>query len=174
MPRARPLEGKLIGMLPAFTGERSRSAPTYSSAGAPEKLARRIALLGIAELVPDMAFVAEHAGADLTAAAQAFFAVTDAFRIGRISDAARSITPSDYYDGLALSRATETISAARRAMAVSALLGFAGESDPVSAWVQAGGDRVARTRERLQALTEGGDLTVSRLTVAAGLMSDLS
>ena len=171
----KTLEGKLIGMLPAFTGERlEERAHILFKAGAPEKLARRIALLGIAELVPDMAFVAEHAGADLTAAAQAFFAVTDAFRIGRISDAARSITPSDYYDGLALSRATETISAARRAMAVSALLGFAGESDPVSAWVQAGGDRVARTRERLQALTEGGDLTVSRLTVAAGLMSDLS
>ena len=31
-----------------------------------------------------------------------------------------------------------------------------------------------RTRERLQGLTEGGDLTVSRLTVAAGLMADLT
>jgi len=46
--------------------------------------------------------------------------------------------------------------------------------DPVAAWLEAGGVRVARTRERLQALTEGGELTVSRLTVAAGLLSDLS
>jgi glutamate dehydrogenase len=34
--------------------------------------------------------------------------------------------------------------------------------------------RISRTRDRLQSLTEGGDITVSRLTVAAGLMSDLT
>jgi glutamate dehydrogenase len=44
----------------------------------------------------------------------------------------------------------------------------------VAAWVDAGGQRIARARERLQALTEGGEITVSRLTVAAGLMSDLT
>ena len=50
----------------------------------------------------------------------------------------------------------------------------AGAADPVAAWLEAGGERVARIRERLQALTEGGDITVSRLSVASGLMSDLS
>jgi glutamate dehydrogenase len=58
-------------------------------------------------------------------------------------------------------------------MAAAALAGHGGAKEPVEAWLEAGGARVARTRERLQALTEGGDLTVSRLTVAAGLMSDL-
>ena len=47
-------------------------------------------------------------------------------------------------------------------------------TDPVAAWLEAGGDRIAKTRERLQALTEGGDITVSRLSVASGLMSDLT
>ena len=47
-------------------------------------------------------------------------------------------------------------------------------ADPVAAWLEAGGERIARTRERLQALTEGGDITVSRLSVASGLMSDLT
>lgn len=31
-----------------------------------------------------------------------------------------------------------------------------------------------RVRDRLQSLVEGGEITVSRLTVASGLMSDLS
>ncbi|WP_210212743.1 hypothetical protein, partial [Mesorhizobium sp. M7A.F.Ca.ET.027.03.2.1] len=59
-------------------------------------------------------------------------------------------------------------------IAVAALTGHAGTADPVAAWLDAGGERVARIRERLQALTEGGDITVSRLSVASGLMSDLT
>ena len=93
----------------------------------------------------------------------------------RIEDAARSITPSDYYDGLALSRATDTIGAARRGIAVAALTGHAGRR-PIRSrpgWKPAASGSRA-TRERLQALTEGGDITVSRLSVASGLMSDLT
>ena len=103
----------------------------------------------------------------------AFFAVSEVFRIGEVEDAARSIVPHDYYDGLALSRAVDTIAAARRAIAGAALSGRRDAADPVSAWIEAGGERVATIRSRLQALTEGGDITLSRLSVAAGLMSDL-
>ena len=124
--------------------------------------------------MPDIALVAATAKADLVDAAKAFFAVTDAFRIGRIEDAARSIAPSDYYDGLALSRAIDMIGAARRGIAVAALSGHGKADDPVAAWLEAGGERVGKARERLQALTEGGEITVSRLSVASGLMSDLS
>jgi glutamate dehydrogenase len=108
------------------------------------------------------------------AAARAFFAVSEAFRIARIEEAARSISPPDYYDGLALSRATDMIGAARRGIAVAALTAFGKADDPVARWLEAGGERIARTRERLQALTEGGDITVSRLSVASGLMGDLT
>jgi glutamate dehydrogenase len=49
-----------------------------------------------------------------------------------------------------------------------------GTADPVAAWLAQAGERTARVRERLQALTEGGDLSVAKLSVAAGLMSDLT
>ena len=75
---------------------------------------------------------------------------------------------------MALSRAGDTIGAARRGMAVAALTGFGKAGDPVAAWLEAGGERIGKARERLQALTEGGDITVSRLSVASGLMSDLA
>ena len=171
----KALEGSIGAMVPASTSDRLRErAHGLFKAGTPEALAQRIAFLSISELIPDIARVAQEARAGLAEAATAFFAVTEAFRIGRISDAARAISPTDYYDGLALSRATETVSAARRGMAISALAGHGKAADPVAAWLEAGGERVSRTRDRLQALTEGGDLTVSRLTVAAGLMADLS
>jgi glutamate dehydrogenase len=161
-------------MLPEATRARlEERAHQMFRDGAPEPLARRIAFLNIAELIPDIALVARTAGTDLGPAARAFFRVSEAFRIGRIADAARSISPSDYYDGLALSRATDAIGAARRAIAVAALNAHPKSKDPVAAWLEDGGRRVERTRERLQELTETGDITVSRLTVAAGLMGDL-
>ncbi|ANN56328.1 NAD-glutamate dehydrogenase [Mesorhizobium loti NZP2037] len=171
----KALEPKLVLLLPAFSRERiEEKRHGLFKAGAPEKLAEQLALSEVAELIPDIALTARTAGADIVAAARAFFAVSDAFRIPRVEDAARSITPSDYYDQLALSRATDTIGAARRGIAVAALTGHAKAADPVAAWLEAGGERVARIRERLQALTEGGEITVSRLSVASGLMSDLT
>ncbi|RWX72501.1 NAD-glutamate dehydrogenase domain-containing protein, partial [Mesorhizobium sp. M2A.F.Ca.ET.039.01.1.1] len=142
--------------------------------GAPEKLAGQLALAGVAELIPDIALTARTANADIVSAAKAFFAVSDAFRIPRVEEAARSIMPPDYYDQLALSRATDTIGVGRRGIAVAALTAHGAAADPVAAWLEAGGERIARIRERLQALTEGGDITVSRLSVASGLMTDLT
>ncbi|TPJ38133.1 NAD-glutamate dehydrogenase [Mesorhizobium sp. B2-5-13] len=171
----KALEPKLVSLLPAFSRERiEEKRHGLFKAGAPEKLAEQLAMSEAAELIPDIALTARTAGADIVAAARAFFAVSDAFRIPRVEDAARSITPSDYYDQLALSRATDTIGAARRGIAVAALTGQSKAADPVAAWLEAGGERVARIRDRLQALTEGGDITVSRLSVASGLMSDLT
>ncbi|MER8608674.1 NAD-glutamate dehydrogenase, partial [Mesorhizobium sp. M1233] len=171
----KALEPKLVSLLPAFSRERiEERRHSLSKGGAPESLAEQLALTDVAELIPDIALTARTANAGIVAAAKAFFAVSDVFRIPRVEDAARSITPSDYYDQLALSRATDTIGGARRGIAVAALTSHAEAADPVTAWLEAGGERVGRIRERLQALTEGGDITVSRLSVASGLMSDLT
>ena len=171
----RTLEGRLPAMLPSFiSGRLEERTHELFKAGAPEALAHKVAFLWVAESIPDMMCVAAETGGDLVKAARAFLAVTKAFRIGRINEAARALSPTDYYDGLALSRALETIGAARRGIAVAALAAHGAADEPVAAWLEAGGERVARIRERLQALTEGGELTVSRLTVASGLMTDLS
>ncbi len=171
----KALEPKLVSLLPAYTRARiEEKRQTLAKAGAPEKLAERLALADIAQLIPDIALASRQAGADIVAAAKAFFAVSEAFRIPRIEDAMQSISPSDYYDQLALSRASDVIGAARRGIAVAALAGHGDAADPVAAWLEAGGERIGVVRERLQALTEGGDITVSRLSVAAGLMSDLT
>jgi len=169
------LEPKLAGLLPQYTREKiEERRHGFAKAGAPEKLAQHLAMLDAVQLIPDIVLVAQTAKTELPEAAKAFFAVSDAFRIARIEEAARGITGSDYYDGLALARALDVIAAARRGMAVQALAGYRKAPEPVAAWLDAGGERLGKVRERLMALTEGGDITVSRLTVAAGLMSDLT
>ena len=66
------------------------------------------------------------------------------------------------------------IDAARRGITISVLCDHGSGDDPVGAWQEANEGRIRRTRERIQALLESGDLTVSRMTVAAGLMGDLA
>ncbi|WP_157016495.1 NAD-glutamate dehydrogenase [Mesorhizobium xinjiangense] len=169
------LEARLPKLLPDFTRSKlEERASAFQAAGAPTPLAERLALLGIAEMIPDIDLVARSAGADRVAAAKVYMTVSEAFRIGRIEEAARAVAPSDYYDGLALFRANDMIDAARRGIAVAVLGSYGKTADPVGEWISAGGQRVARTRERLLALTESGDISVSRLTVAAGLMADLT
>ena len=171
----RFLEPKFAELLPDFMQARlAERVHEFHVAGAPEKLAAILAYFGHAEIVPDIDLVAQRANADLERAARTYLGITEAFRIARVEDAARAVSPVDYYDGLALSRANDMIGAARRGMAVSALCRHDKAEDPVAAWIEAGGSRVARARERLQALTEGGDLSLSRLTVAAGMMADLA
>jgi glutamate dehydrogenase len=167
-----PQIGKLLPVDSAAKLAERRLALT--AAGAPEALVESLSAADAALAIPDIALVARNASASPVDAAKAYFAVSDAFRIGRIEDAARAVQPSDYYDGLALSRALDTIAAAHRGVAVAALSGHGKAADAVGGWLAGGGERVSRARERLQALTEGGDLSVSKLSVAAGLMSDLA
>jgi glutamate dehydrogenase len=169
------LEPRFEGLMPEFLRNAVRAdKATFVEKGAPEKLAQRLANLQLAGIMPDIALIAHLAEADLVATAKAYFGVSEAFRIGRIEDAARSIPVTDYYDGLALSRASETITQAARGITIAALKRFAKEKDPAVAWLDADGVRIEQVRNRMVALTEGGDLTVSRLAVAAGLMSDLA
>ncbi|GGB03048.1 NAD-glutamate dehydrogenase [Brucella endophytica] len=169
------LEPRLPKLMPDFmTGVIAQDTDGFVVMGAPEALATRLAQLQFASVVPDIALVANRAKSDLIAAAKAYFTVTEAFRIGRIEEAARAIPITDYYDGMALARANDTIAEATRAIAVAALSRFGGEKDPAAAWLESGNANVMTTRQRMTALVEGGDLTVSRLAVAAGLMSDLA
>ena len=62
-------------------GKLEERAHGFFKTGAPEKLADRLALLDVAELIPDIATVARQGKVDLVAAAKAFFAVTESFRI---------------------------------------------------------------------------------------------
>ncbi len=171
------LEPLLPSLLPAFSQERMKErAKAFAAAGAPQKLAATLAFAGLAEIVPDIALVARQAAATLPDAAAAWCAVTEAFRIGRIEDAARAIQTNDYYDGLALARASDMIEVARRGIATAALKSGGKQKGAAAAarWLESGGERVTKARERLQALTEGGEISVARLTVAAGLLSDLA
>jgi glutamate dehydrogenase len=163
------LGGKLARLLPG--GEWARidaAAGALESAGVPAGLARRIAGLPALAAATDIHLVATATARPLADAAAIFFAVGDAFRIARIEGLAARLAVTDYYDGLARDRALEALAAARRSVAVEAVA-----AGSLEAWLAARGDAAARTLAAVKGLTEGEELTLSRLTVAAGLLADL-
>ena len=171
----RHLEPKLASLLPDFMKDKlSERQARMVAIGVPEALARSIAMLAISELVPDIMAVAAGAGVALDQAALVYFRATEHFRIGRIEHAARAISTPDYYDALALSRAGDMINAARRGIAMAALTNHGGDKQPFDSWVMAHETNLHLAGKRLATLLDSGELTISKLTVAAALMGDLA
>ncbi|MBN8935013.1 MAG: NAD-glutamate dehydrogenase, partial [Rhizobiales bacterium] len=87
--------------------------------------------------------------------------------------AARDVGVSDYFDRLALDRALDTIGDAERRL-TAAMVGT-GQSGTaaVEAWLAPRKAEVERIRSAIHQVA-GSGLTLSKLTVAASLLSDLA
>ena len=167
------VEDAIVPRLPAFmVDELATRAERHRGAGMPGEVADRLARVPLMPLSLGVLLAAEGADADYDRAADAFFRVTETFRIGRMEAAADALPLADYYDGLALARARDAIWRARVDMTVDAL--ETGTDAPVKAWVDADAARIERARAQIVDMVEGGPLTVSRMTVAASLLADLA
>ena len=124
----------------------------------------------IAGLIPDINLAAQRTGKPLDKSADIFFAITEAFRVGRMVQAARSIDAEDYYDALALDRALQSLHSARRDIVIDVLSGKGSADD----WLEAHSEGVERTRNQMKDIVEHDQATVSRLTVAANVLADLA
>jgi glutamate dehydrogenase len=142
------------------------------SAGVPDELASRIADLGSLAAAPDIVLVADRTGKPAAEVAATYFAAGAFFRLERITSAASAIPVADYFDRLALDRARDSIGDAERRLTAA----MVGNSEPgtgaVQAWVAPRRDEVERVRYAVAEIA-GSGLTLSKLSVAASLLSDL-
>ncbi|MCK5746605.1 MAG: NAD-glutamate dehydrogenase, partial [Oricola sp.] len=119
---ARALEPKLASVMPAYlvewVDERRQS---LMQDGLADSVAKRIALMPILAMTPDILSVSKTTGRSVLDAAEAMFAVTEMFRIGRLERLAYDLSTDDYFDGLAQNRALDNIYAARIAITNAAL-----------------------------------------------------
>ncbi|MEM9733854.1 MAG: NAD-glutamate dehydrogenase [Pseudomonadota bacterium] len=167
---------KLPDLVPDFLAKRMvEDAQRYEQGGVPADLAQTLARLPIAGLIPDILFAAQQTGKPLMEAAKAFFAITDTFRIGRTVQAAMGIETNDYYDGLALDRALQSLHQARRDIVIDALKTRATKSaGPAQNWLDKNQEAVSRTRAQMADIVASDQASVSRLTVAANVLADLA
>jgi len=170
--KLRPL---LSGRIPAdFAAEIDGRRADYLAAGVPEALAAEIATLGTFALVPDVMQIAENTGEPLSRAAETYFEVSQTFRVSRLLVSGSRIVTGDHYENLALARSLDRIATARRDIVIAALNAHRQDKQPIAAWHASDRIRINRIAEELAGLSEGGEVNLARITVAAGLLADLA
>jgi glutamate dehydrogenase len=168
------LAAALDKVLPAEAAAmRQARQAELAGAGVPDDLARRIADIPELTAAPDIVLIADRTKKPIASVAVTYFAAEDYFRVGRVVAAARDVGVSDYFDRLALDRALDTIGDAERRL-TAAMVGT-GQSGTaaVEAWLAPRKAEVERIRSAIHQVA-GSGLTLSKLTVAASLLSDLA
>ena len=169
------VSGLLAGLIPPGIDKTiAARAETFTNGSAPSGIARRVAELRALNFATDIALVADRAKTPVSTAAAAFFGVLDVFGLATVIETGRHIVLADRFDRMALDRALANVMRATRDLTADVLATGRGEVDArLAAWRQARPDAIDRVAASVAALTKG-DMTVSRLSVAAGLLSDIS
>ena len=169
------IRSHLPALVPPFLAELiGKRAATFESGGAPKDVSRKIAELSALSMGTDIVLIADRTGMPVLDAATAFFGVLDTFKLGRVLDAGGRIVLADRFDRMALDRALANLMRAQRDLTADALASGTGDiSSRLTAWQSANPAAIARITAAVQGLTEG-EMTVSRLSVAAGLLADLA
>jgi glutamate dehydrogenase len=149
-------------------------AAELEAQGAPADVIGEIRMLSALVIVPEIMLIADRTGETMARATESYFAVTETFRVNRLITAGERVATSDHYESLALSRGLQQLASARRDIVTAALTEHRKEKKPVAAWIAADRVRVNRIGTELMALGESGELTLPKVSVAAGLLGDLA
>ena len=102
------------------------------------------------------------------------FALIETFKLGRMTEQGAAIDAADRFDRMALDRAIANLMRSLRDLAADILAASDGPiRDRLTAWKSPRATAISRTAATVTELIEG-ELTISRLSVAAGLLSDLA
>jgi glutamate dehydrogenase len=138
--------------------------------GVPEDLSARIASMAVYSILPDMILVRDACGLETEEVAKTYFELGAIFGLGRVDAAARDLQVTDYYDALALDRARQSLASVRRRLTIDILQHEGG----LEAWKAERASKIDRVARAMGDIIDGGALTVSKLSVAGGLLDDLS
>jgi glutamate dehydrogenase len=140
----------------------------------PPQLARRVAELPLLSFASDVVTVSERVGVPVQHGATAFFGVLATFDLMNVIEQGRSLRLADRFERMALDRALANLVRAQRDLTVDVLRSDVGNvAERLANWTGARQAGVERTAAAVADLTQG-TLTVSRLSVAAGLLADLA
>jgi len=138
----------------------------------PEALARKIARLPLLAAATDVILIADQAKQPVAYAAETYFTAREFLRLDAVVKAARALDVPDRFDRLALDRALDQIAASERHLAASLLKSGKKGKEALDAWIEPRRSEVERIHARVQEIA-GAGFTLSKLTVAAGLVADL-
>ena len=146
----------------------------FAAAGAPRDVAHMIAELSPLSLATDIVLVAQRAVATVPEAVEAYCGVMARFGLGGVVEAGNAIVLADRFDRMAHDRALANLMRAQRDLTAQVLAsGSAQIGARLVNWHEGRATEIDRAATAVAELTTG-ELTVSRLSVAAGLLADLA
>jgi glutamate dehydrogenase len=164
------IESQLIKVLPESEIKRFNARrDAMVEKEVPKQLAERLAAWPVLIDATDIVLTANATKSSLPAAARAFYEAGEMFGLTDIYAAAKKLFTKNYFERLALDRAVADLSVANRRLAIQIL-----EAGGMEAWKNQKSGNWQRARETLQGIAAGPDLTVAKLTVAAGQLSDIT
>lgn len=144
----------------------------YNEEGAPEALAKQLALLEAAPIICDISLIAKQSNSDLIKTAEIYFSLAQIIRTNRIHEASQTIPVLDYYDNMALNQTKANITESLRQIVMKILKNYGGKDNPFATWRTTEKDHIDNVINRIGPLIES-DLNISRFAFAAGLISQL-
>jgi glutamate dehydrogenase len=146
-------------------------AGRWTVKGVPEPVARRIAVLEQLGSMPALIKLAGITNRSIETVARITYAVGDHLRLAELKARAGTLKTTDYFDRLACDAAIGDLDTAARRLTADILRSGPAEPD-FTAWQRGSGARLAGAKASLDALAAGGEISVSRLTVAASQLRD--
>ncbi|MGO8780638.1 MAG: NAD-glutamate dehydrogenase [Rhodomicrobium sp.] len=141
--------------------------------GVPPTLAERLAALGPLLQALDAVRVADTVGVPIADAAQAIFAIRNAFHLDELAAASEALAAGDYFDRLAVNSCLAAAASAQRALAKSVLKHQAAKGD-FEAWRKHKEASAGRVAAAVAGMLEGRGLTLAKLTVGVAQLQDLA
>jgi len=142
--------------------------------GVPAALGQRIASLDLVAAAPAIGRVARELSRPVEEAAGVYLAAAEHLRIDELKARAAALKATDYYDRLAAAGAFATLDQAVQALARDVVKSAGRSRAEFAVWEKANGTRLARAKAALDEIAGAGEVTVSRLTVAAAQVRDLA
>ncbi len=164
------LRGALDGALPSRRqADLTREAQRHGEGGIPPELAADVARLDVLRQAPAITEIARAAGQAVPETARIFLEIGERLHIDELASQGAAIATPDQYDRLAIAQALSQLAAAHAAFSRDAI-----RTGSCEAWLASQGDRLARVKATVDEVAGEGTLTVSRLLVAAGQLTELA
>ena len=152
----------------------SELANGLSARGVPADLAQKMSMLDIIGSVPALTRLAIETQRNVEEVARVGYIAAEYLRIGELKSRAQRLKINDYYDRLAISAALSTLDAAARGITREVMkVPVDGRAD-FAAYALANSQRLGQAKASLDDIAGSGEITVSRLTVAAAQVRDLA
>ena len=136
----------------------------------PADLAADVARLFLLGYAPAITQIAQTTGETFAETARTFLDVGDRLRIPELAARGDAIATTDQYDRIAIAQAVSQLEVAHAQFTQAAMAAGGAE-----AWLATQGERMARLRATVDEFAgEGGTITLSRLLVAAGRLSEIA